>query len=404
MNDKKNVIVAVGVVVLIAVIALLFFLLGGKSTYKVTFNSNGGSSVDSQEVNKGDKAIEPTNPTRDGYTFNGWYLSLTDVTPYDFSKEVTENIELIAKWSSNGQPSDTCNLTCAENETLDTDKCECVANTVKPEDPDVDEPQNNTDKVAVTGITLSKSSVSLTVGDTTKITASVKPTNATDKSVTWSSSDTKVATVDKNGNISAKAAGTATITAKSSNGKSATLKVSVTAKSDTKPQDIPVTELNLSTNKVEVEVGATVTVTASVNSDATNKSVSWKSDNENVASVTNGVIKGVSAGTATITVTAGNISKSISVTVKQPAKTEPKYVVTINRQKQDAKNCGDQYIVVVTKDGEPITKYTKITGAINYKNGRGYLDKNNINSGTSVKIYFDDGSSVDANLVKNDKC
>ena len=263
---------------------------------------------------------------------------------------------------------------------------------------------NNTDKVAVTGITLSKSSVSLTVGDTTKITASVKPTNATDKSVTWSSSDTKVATVDKNGNISAKAAGTATITAKSSNGKSATLKVSVTAKSDTKPQDIPVTELNLSTNKVEVEVGATVTVTASVNSDATNKSVSWKSDNENVASVTNGVIKGVSAGTATITVTAGNISKSISVTVKQPAKTEPKYVVTINRQKQDAKNCGDQYIVVVTKDGEPITKYTKITGAINYKNGRGYLDKNNINSGTSVKIYFDDGSSVDANLVKNDKC
>ena len=240
MNDKKNVIVAVGVVVLIAVIALLFFLLGGKSTYKVTFNSNGGSSVDSQEVKKGETATEPADPTRDGYTFSGWYLSLTDVTPYDFSKEVTENIELIAKWASDGDSGngDSCDKTCGENETLDEDKCECVANTVKPEDPE--KPENNTDTVAVTGITVNKSSISLTVGKSETITATVKPNNATNKTVTWSSSNTKVATV-KNGVITAVGPGTATITVKAGN-KTVTITVTVTAApgSETKPQDTTV--------------------------------------------------------------------------------------------------------------------------------------------------------------------
>ena len=240
MNDKKNVIVAVGVVVLIAVIALLFFLLGGKSTYKVTFNSNGGSSVDSQEVKKGETATEPADPTRDGYTFSGWYLSLTDVTPYDFSKEVTENIELIAKWASDVDSGngDSCDKTCGENETLDEDKCECVANTVKPEDPE--KPENNTDTVAVTGITVNKSSISLTVGKSETITATVKPNNATNKTVTWSSSNTKVATV-KNGVITAVGPGTATITVKAGN-KTVTITVTVTAApgSETKPQDTTV--------------------------------------------------------------------------------------------------------------------------------------------------------------------
>ena len=313
MNDKKNVMVAVGVVVVIAVVAILIFLLGGKSSYKVTFNSNGGSPVDTQEVKKGDLATEPADPTRDGYSFSGWFLSLTDSTPFDFSTKITKNIDLIAKWASNGS----CNLSCGANETLDPDKCECVANTVNPQEPDDNgddnEPSSN---VPVTGLKLNVSSKNLNVGDSFRPTLTISPSNATNKSVTWKSSNSKVASVSANGTVTAIAPGEAVITVTSKNGMSASFTVKVADNSSTKPEDSkPVSELNLSTQNVVVGVGQEVTVTASVNSDATDKSISWTSMDTGIATVNDGVIRGVKAGSTTITVKAGNITKTISVTV-----------------------------------------------------------------------------------------
>ena len=81
-------------------------------------------------------------------------------------------------------------------------------------------------RVAVTGVTLNKTSLKLMVGETVTLKATVKPDNATDKSVTWSSDKTKVAKVDKNGKVTAVAGGTATITAKAGS-KTATCKVTV---------------------------------------------------------------------------------------------------------------------------------------------------------------------------------
>ena len=63
--------------------------------YTVTFDSNGGSSVSKQTVEKNKKAKEPKAPTRDGYTFKGWYLGSTK---YNFSNKVAKNIKLTAKW------------------------------------------------------------------------------------------------------------------------------------------------------------------------------------------------------------------------------------------------------------------------------------------------------------------
>lgn len=63
--------------------------------YTVTFNSNGGSSVSKQTVESGKAATKPSNPTRSGYTFKGWYLNGTE---YNFSNKVTGNITLTAKW------------------------------------------------------------------------------------------------------------------------------------------------------------------------------------------------------------------------------------------------------------------------------------------------------------------
>lgn len=84
--------------------------------------------------------------------------------------------------------------------------------------------------VAVTGVTLDNSKMNLFVGDSGQLTATVQPSNATNKDVTWSSSDEKVATVN-NGIVTAVKAGTATITVKTADGgKTATCKVTVTAR------------------------------------------------------------------------------------------------------------------------------------------------------------------------------
>jgi len=72
---------------------------GGATIYTVSFESNGGSSVNSQTINSGGTATRPTNPTRSGYTFDNWYSNSGLTTVYNFSTAITENITLYAKWN-----------------------------------------------------------------------------------------------------------------------------------------------------------------------------------------------------------------------------------------------------------------------------------------------------------------
>ena len=76
---------------------------GGSSaavtTYTVAFETNGGSKVDSIKVTRNETAKEPTEPTRDNFTFDGWYSDKELTEKYDFSTKVTKNITLYAKWS-----------------------------------------------------------------------------------------------------------------------------------------------------------------------------------------------------------------------------------------------------------------------------------------------------------------
>lgn len=82
----------------------------------------------------------------------------------------------------------------------------------------------------VTGVTLNKTTLSLNVGDTQTLTATISPSNATNKSVSWSTTNSSIATVSSSGVVTAKAAGTATITVKTSDGeKTANCTVSVTS-------------------------------------------------------------------------------------------------------------------------------------------------------------------------------
>lgn len=68
------------------------------NTYTVTFDSQGGSQVDSQTVSHGGTVTEPTAPTYEGYTFGGWYTEADCTTEYDFTTAVTESLTLYAKW------------------------------------------------------------------------------------------------------------------------------------------------------------------------------------------------------------------------------------------------------------------------------------------------------------------
>lgn len=71
------------------------------NTYTVKFDSNGGSSVQNQKVEKNERAVLPDSPVKDGFVFDGWYSDSEFSVKYDFTEKVTSNITLFAKWTEN---------------------------------------------------------------------------------------------------------------------------------------------------------------------------------------------------------------------------------------------------------------------------------------------------------------
>ena len=181
--------------------------------------------------------------------------------------------------------------------------------------------------VPVTGVTLTKTELTLAEGGSEKLTATVEPANATNQNVTWESSNNEVATVGQDGTVTAVKEGTAAITVKTADGNyQATCAVTV------KPQNVLVTHI-LVTGTASLYVGDTAKLTAKVEpTNATNPAVTWSSNNESVAIVgTDGTVTAVSAGTATITATAqdgSDVSDSCVVTVQQADTTALKAKVT----------------------------------------------------------------------------
>ena len=202
---------------------------------------------------------------------------------------------------------------------------EKVLETLIPMEPDNDDgvPSGWTARTdgatAVTSVALDKTTLALTVGDAAvQLTATVAPEDATDKTVTWSSDKTSVATVDATGNVTAVAEGTATITATAGD-KTATCKVTVTAAA------VAVTSVALDKTELALTVGdAAVQLTATVAPDnATDKTVTWSSDKTSVATVdATGKVTAVAEGTATITAKAGDKTATCTVTVTAKASSD----------------------------------------------------------------------------------
>ena len=166
--------------------------------------------------------------------------------------------------------------------------------------------------VDVTLVKLSQTKLNLVAGgETATLTATVNPDNATDKTVTWTSDNEAVATV-KDGVVTPVAEGKATITAKAGN-KTATCTVTVASAT------IEVTDITLDKTTLTLAISATATLKATVApDDATDKTVTWETSDKTIATVADGVVTAVAAGTATITAKTGDKTATCTVTVEAP--------------------------------------------------------------------------------------
>ena len=260
--------------------------------HKITFDTMGGSSIDALKVADGATWSLPEAPTREGYVFKGWFTNVncTADSAYTETAPITQNLTLFAKWEKQA--------------------------------------------VAVTGVTLNKTEATLTAkGQTVKLTAMVAPANATNKNVTYATSNEKVATVTPEGLVTAVAKGTADITVTTADGnKTAVCKVTVNIADQ--PTTVAVTGVTL--NKKEATLtakGQTEKLTATVApANATNKNVTYATSNEKVATVTpEGLVTAVAKGTADITVRTADGNKTavckVTVSIDDSKTDEPAEVL-----------------------------------------------------------------------------
>lgn len=183
-------------------------------TITIKFDTDGGSKIDDMIVVKGETLKLPQNPTKEGYKFKTW-VDKNETPIYDEAL-LSEDTTLKAVWEKvEVKTNNTTNTTNSGNENP------------------VNNSQTENKTVQATGVKLNTTSKSMTVNTTDKLVATIEPSNASDKTVTWSSDNTSVITVDKNGNIKAVGLGEANITVKTANGKTATAKVISDVKSIT---------------------------------------------------------------------------------------------------------------------------------------------------------------------------
>ena len=174
--------------------------------------------------------------------------------------------------------------------------------------------------VSVTEVTMDKTELTLTEGETETLTATVRPDNADNRKVTWSSDKTEIATVDGAGKVTAVKAGEAVVTVTTEDGgKTASCKVTVKAKA------VNVTEVTLDRTELTLTEGEAETLTATVKPDnADNRKVTWSSDKTEIATVDGaGKVTAVKPGEAVVTVTTEDGGKTATCKVTVKAKVVP---------------------------------------------------------------------------------
>ncbi len=162
--------------------------------------------------------------------------------------------------------------------------------------------------IQASGVTLNAQDMTLFIGQTDKLTATVEPANTTDATIVWSSDNDEIAMVAEDGTVTAVSVGVANITATCG-------EVSTTCKVTVKP--IVASSITLNAEDMTLFIGQTDKLTAIVEPEnATDATIVWSSDNEDVAKVSaDGTVTAVSVGVANITATCGEVSATCKVTV-----------------------------------------------------------------------------------------
>ena len=298
-------------------------------TITIKFDTDGGSKIDDMIVVKGETLKLPQNPTKEGYKFKTW-VDKNETPIYDEAL-LSEDTTLKAVWEK------------VENKSTSSNNSNSSGNS-----------QTENKTVQATGVKLNTTSKSMTVNTTDKLVATIEPSNASDKTVTWSSDNTSVITVDKNGNIKAVGLGEANITVKTANGKTATAKVI----SDVK--NITLSVANQTISKYGTIKSTTITANIDSNGyNVPNSLITWSApDTTGYTSAASMSINGKIA-----TITARDVwsrTSTIPVTVKinnKEAKTtiyvEPKLSVTSVTNKSSGVTCNESdEIMLCTFKGE----------------------------------------------------
>ena len=197
--------------------------------------------------------------------------------------------------------------------------------------------------VPAESVTLNKASLELLIGGSETLVATVKPDDTTYKTITWTSSNEAIATIDSDGKVTAIALGTATITA-TCGSVSATCEVTV--------NPVPAESITLDKIEAEILVGYSVTLTATVlPDDTTFKTVTWTSSDEDIATVDeNGTVTGIGVGSTTITATCGSVYATCDITVNPV----PAESVTLNAESIELKE-GESVKILATVYPEETT-------------------------------------------------
>lgn len=264
------------------------------NSHTVSFDAQGGSSVDPIIAADGGKISPPPTSTRSGYTLDGWFTFASGGEKLTRDTVITADITYYAQWTKNSSGGGGGGGGGGTPTT-----------------------------VAVTGVTVSPKTAAITLSENKAVqfTATVEPENATDKTVTWSQSSTDGGEVvlgsetDNPVTVTAAKAGTVTLTATSTDG-SWTDTATITI---TEAEVVPVTGVEVTPAEVELLKGETLKLNAKVMpEDATDKTVTWASSDTTKVTVTeDGVIEAVAAGTAAVTATAGEATGSVTVTVTE---------------------------------------------------------------------------------------
>lgn len=369
-GNKK---ILIGIIAgLVALVAVVLIIVSTGKKYTVSFDTDGGTKLLNIVVKSGETVKLPEDPTKEGYKFNGWLLN---GSKFDDTIKVKKNIVLKADWLKEG--AETITITFDTDggtnvapiviekgtevklpvkvekigyilkEWVDTDNRVIREGTILKEDTllkavweEKEKPTTTTKKTTTTtkkptttkvdvqGLTFDETDITMIINSTKKLDVNILPSNATNKNLTWSSSDKSVVKVDSNGNVKTVGIGSAIITVKSDNGK----KAIVTVNSEVKNLEIIASRNAISYFGVK-EVELTANVDMNGLSDINSQLIQWYSadtSGQNAASSLSGyngkTIKliartsGISGG-ARVTLKVGNkeVSRNFSIEGKLSA-------------------------------------------------------------------------------------